>query len=399
MHGDVFLTQPVSFTIIATVIAGIIGLFAVLLVSGSFARSERVSGYLVPSNGLVKIQASQFGTIEEFTVSEGDTVTQGQILAKIRVSNATSEGLSQATRNLQILEQQKTIVRNQLTLEENQLQAETSKLLAQKRELELRLQSLQRQIGLQRQITLSAKTAYEDVQDILQKGYVSKVESERRKQTWLAQQAQEALKEQELVEATALLEQTGIRLVQLPDETQQRLAQLQNQLSDLEARTVDQQGQQAYTVVAPKNGRVMSVNNASVGRTVEAAQPLLTIMPDGSTLVAELFVPSRAVGFVEEGQEVRLLYDAFPYQRFGSFEAKVDRVTETILPPGETQAPFALSEPVYRITARLEAQDIVARDRRIALQSGMTLQANIILERRSFLDWMLEPLKLQKGLS
>ena len=322
LHGDVFLTQPVSFTIIATVIAGIIGLFAVLLVSGSFARSERVSGYLVPSNGLVKIQASQFGTIEEFTVSEGDTVTQGQILAKIRVSNATSEGLSQATRNLQILEQQKTIVRNQLTLEENQLQAETSKLLAQKRELELRLQSLQRQIGLQRQITLSAKTAYEDVQDILQKGYVSKVESERRKQTWLAQQAQEALKEQELVEATALLEQTGIRLVQLPDETQQRLAQLQNQLSDLEARTVDQQGQQAYTVVAPKNGRVMSVNNASVGRTVEAAQPLLTIIRTAARSLQSCLFPAGPSGSLKRGRKSGYFMTRFPTSVLGPLRRK-----------------------------------------------------------------------------
>ncbi|MBL4836590.1 MAG: HlyD family efflux transporter periplasmic adaptor subunit [Kordiimonadaceae bacterium] len=145
------------------------------------------------------------------------------------------------------------------------------------------------------------------------------------------------------------------------------------------------------------NGRVVSIAGTAIGRSVQAGQPLFSILPEGSVLEAELFVPSRAVGFVEEGQEVRLLYDAFPYQRFGSFTATITKVTKTILAPNETFAPFEVKEPVYWVTAKLTAKNITARGSEIALQSGMTLQANIVLERRSFIDWLLEPLRAVGG--
>ena len=399
LHGDVFLAQPISFRIITYLIVSIIFFTVFFLTSGTFARSEKVAGYLTPSYGLIKIQASQFGTLTALHVEEGDTITEGQTLLNIRTSKTTLDGFSSIQRNIEILAEQQEATRYQIALERNQLDAELAKLLSEKAEFQLGIQSLDKQIALQQQITLSAQAAYEDVQEILEKGFISKIESERRRQTWLAQQTQEQLKQQELVEAKARLKQLDIRLRQLPDESQQRVARLESQLAELKARIVEQEGLQSYVIEAPVSGRIVSINSGSVGRTVQAGQSLLSIMPEGSTLDAELFVPSRAAGFIEEGQEVRLLYDAFPYQRFGSYGAQITQVTQTILPPGETQAPFPIQEPVYRVTARLNAQEIMARGQSVSLQSGMTLQANIILEKRSFLDWFLDPLKANGGFS
>ena len=116
-------------------------------------------------------------------------------------------------------------------------------------------------------------------------------------------------------------------------------------------------------------------------------------MPEGSVLEAELFVPSRAIGFIDEGQEVRLLFDAFPYQRFGSFPAEIKAVSGAIMAPEESGAPFPLNEATYRVLARLDEQSLLIADSSVALQSGMKLTANIVLERRSFMDWLLEPLR------
>ena len=55
-----------------------------------------------------------------------------------------------------------------------------------------------------------------------------------------------------------------------------------------------------------------------------------------------------------------------------------------------------MNEPVYRVTASLESTQIIANGQEIDLQNGMTLQANIILERRSFLDWLLDPIRATK---
>ncbi|WP_262692675.1 HlyD family efflux transporter periplasmic adaptor subunit [Kordiimonas aestuarii] len=393
LHGDVFLTQPMPFTVVSLLLCGIVAIFVLLLGTGSYARTEHVSGHLVPSKGLVKIQASQFGTLEALHVQEGDMVEKGQPLAAILVSATGQDGDSFAKKALEAIVRQQSTLDTQTTLEQNQLEAEIARLTSERAKTNLNIKSLARQIELQRQITSSAESAYKDVQELLGKGYISKIESERRHQTWLGQQTQEQLKRQELAAAKTSLEQIDIRLRQLPNESEQRLARLDTQRAELEARKAELEGRRAYVINSHTKGKVVAVAGTSIGRSVQAGQPLLTILPEGSSLEAELFVPSRAAGFVEEGQEVRLLYDAFPYQRFGSYPATVRRVTGTILSPREILSPFELQEPVYRVTASIPAEEIEVRNRLISLQSGMTLRANIVLERRSFLDWLLEPLR------
>ena len=120
--------------------------------------------------------------------------------------------------------------------------------------------------------------------------------------------------------------------------------------------------------------------------------PLMVIVPTEAELSAELYAPSRAVGFVEPGKETRLIYDAFPYQRFGSFEGSVASISRIAIDPRETDIPFPFEEPVYRISVSLDEQAIEAFGEPAPLQAGMTLQANIVLERQSFLAWLLQPL-------
>ena len=100
----------------------------------------------------------------------------------------------------------------------------------------------------------------------------------------------------------------------------------------------------------------------------------LSILPTGSLLQAELFVPTRAVGFVRSGQQVRILYDAFPYQRFGSYGGRIIALTRTILTPTDDIGPIALSEPAYKAT--------VALDRRL-----YTIEALRFEQRLEAVEW------------
>jgi membrane fusion protein len=114
-------------------------------------------------------------------------------------------------------------------------------------------------------------------------------------------------------------------------------------------------------------------------------------------LVAELYVPSRAIGFIAPGQRVRLLYDAFPYQRFGPSYGTVQSVSGSVLAPQEVTAAISLAEPVYRVLVTLEAQSIQAFGHPQRIQSGMSLTADIVLEQRSFAEFLLEPLLAMRG--
>ncbi len=104
-------------------------------------------------------------------------------------------------------------------------------------------------------------------------------------------------------------------------------------------------------------------------------------------------MPARAIGFVAPGQSVRLLYDAFPYQRFGTYRGTVESVATTMLAATELPEPvLLLKEPAYRVKVALDRQTVDAFGREVALQPDMTLRADIILERRSLVEWLLEPL-------
>ena len=121
-------------------------------------------------------------------------------------------------------------------------------------------------------------------------------------------------------------------------------------------------------------------------------RPLLDILPLKSPLQAVLLVPTRAIGFVRPGQEVRLLYEAFPFQRFGAYSGHVESVSKTILSEADTGSPMQLKEPSYKVVATLDRPDIDANGQKIPLQAGMMLRADILLERRELVRWLLDPI-------
>jgi membrane fusion protein len=133
------------------------------------------------------------------------------------------------------------------------------------------------------------------------------------------------------------------------------------------------------------------------GEQVAPAMPLLTLVPDHGVLQAKLLIASHAIGFVEVGQRVSLLFDAFPYQQFGSYPGTVVRVSPHPLTRQEMNSLPDGSAPVYLAAIALDSKNISAYGKPVALREGMTLSADILLESRSLIDWLLEPLLIMRG--
>jgi membrane fusion protein len=60
-------------------------------------------------------------------------------------------------------------------------------------------------------------------------------------------------------------------------------------------------------------------------------------------------------------------------------------------------AVIKVDQPVYKVDISLDAQHIVKDGERLPLKSGMTLTATFVLERRSLLSRLLEPLASVRG--
>ena len=152
-----------------------------------------------------------------------------------------------------------------------------------------------------------------------------------------------------------------------------------------------------FDVRAPVSGRVVTVNR-KVGDTASPSEFALTLIPDDSALVGRLLIPTSAIGFVEPGQEVRMRYDAFPYQHFGvQRRACCERSRAACCSTATTTDRCALRSRPIPATVDLLAQTITADAREVPLQSGMLFSADIILERRSILEWVFEPLLGMRG--
>ena len=132
---------------------------------------------------------------------------------------------------------------------------------------------------------------------------------------------------------------------------------------------------------------------------ISASVPMLTIVPKGVALEAQLFGPSSAVGFIRAGQRVLLRYQAYPYQKFGQYEGTVASVSRSAISPAELSQQLAgltslygANVPVYRITVTLGSQNVRAYGEAVPLQPGMQLEADIMMERRRLIEWVLDPL-------
>jgi membrane fusion protein len=212
----------------------------------------------------------------------------------------------------------------------------------------------------------------------------------------LARQQELAALDQRIANTKQILREARIELEQLPADSADRVAKLRAGLDDLERRKAEAAAQGSQIVRAPIAGRVTSLQGAA-GMRIDTAKPVLALLPSSASLRAELFVASRAIGFVRPGQQVRLMYDAFPFQRFGTYGGKVEGVSETVLAPDEVIGPVHPRDPSYRVVVRLDQPTVAAFGHEVALQPDMTVQADIVLEPRTLLEWVLEPLYSLRG--
>jgi multidrug efflux pump subunit AcrA (membrane-fusion protein) len=153
---------------------------------------------------------------------------------------------------------------------------------------------------------------------------------------------------------------------------------------------------QEAVVRAPRSGRILRLPHRA-GGSLHAGQVVATLGPAGSPLRAVLLIPPAAAGMVTVGQAIVLRFDAFPYQRFGTRQGQVMRVGGSVVMPGESEHPFALTDPVFEALASLDADHLEAYGRRWPLSNDQAFEADVVLERATVLERMLDPLRSMAG--
>jgi membrane fusion protein len=388
--GEVVSLQPISSTILSWSLASLVAFILCFLFIAQYARKETVTGYLTPTFGTTKIFVPQQGFIKELQVKEGQEVAEDDPLLTVVTSQITANGDDVNATVLAVLAQQRDVVERQIAAEERRTASEHDRLAATIKGTEGEIAQLEDQREIQNERLKLSESFVSTGAKLIASGALPAMELKRREQAALEQKQNVVSLDQQITARRTQLTDTQHTLEQLPIVAAERIRVLRNDLSSIEQRVAEVNGRRAYVIKAPTSGRVSTLQ-ATVGQIADPKHMQLEIIPLDATLQAELFFPTRAFGFVRPGQLVRILYDAFPYQKFGTYRGIVKNVSRTILTGSQTTGPITLKEPAYRVSVALERPDIDAYGLKMPLQPDMLLKADVVLEQRSLMRWLLDP--------
>ena len=392
--GGISLAQPLQLWVLAISMALAAAAIGAFLALGSYTRRAHVAGQLVPDLGLSTVVAPSDGVIERIYRHEGERLLSGSALVLVAIPRAIANGddarariAAGISRRRQSLEAADA---SQAALAAVQAAGYRAQLEAARHELA--------QAGAQadnhhRQVALALETL-ERYRALERDRYVSELQVQQQEQAVLGQvDAQRQLEREDtaLRRQVAQLEQASR---ELPARRAMQVSATARDLALLERERVQNEASSELLVEAPVAGLLASQLVES-GQAVRAGQPLLSVLPAGSRLRAQLFVPSRAIGFIRTGDRVLLRYQAFPYQKFGHQEGVVVSISRNALASGELGSRVGNTqpaEPYYRILVDIDRQSIRAYGKEEPLRPGMLLDADILGEHRKLYEWALEPL-------
>ena len=378
-----------SLSIVAcAVIAGPL-LFAALV---KYSRKETVTGWLVPEQGIIRVVAREGGVLENLAVEEGEAVRRGQPIGTLRITASTKDAQDapEVTERNMAAEMAAQRALTALTVAESR--QKHAGIVEQRDSLRRQIDRLVEGRGrVLAQLAVSANNL-ERSRELAERGFVSKQRFEEMQVTHLGFQREAAAAQAAIEGLRAQLAALDTEARTLLNERGTIAARAAAEMAQLEQRRLAAETQNQYVVTAPLAGRIAALP-LQVNQVANPASTVAIVIPASSKLLAELYVPSRAAGFIRPGQRVRLMYDSYPYEKYGAGEGTIRQVSAALLAPGEVAMPGRRGdEAVFRVRVELSRPAVRVDGRDIPLQPGATLKADIIIERRTLLEWLLEPM-------
>jgi membrane fusion protein len=361
------------------------------------ARKAETQGVLLPSKGLIHVRPRQPGIVTQVRVKEGQKIKTGDVL--FILSNERSIGTLQSAESTisALLRNRRDSYRDELLQSSKQ---SSQRIFAAKKRAAALIEEGERlnsQIVLQRSRVALVAQAFKRFKDLHVKDYISAAQLEEKEGELLDQR--QRLTELERLKGINRRDYTSADAdyQDLRYQAHRDEASLKRNAMAIQQDFAESEARQKIQVIAPTDGIITAIS-VEIGKSVSADSTLASVLPAGSELEAEIYAPSRSIGFVKPGMKVLLRYQAYPYQRFGQYEAVVYEVAGTAMSAQELTLPGAVttssqsSEPLYRIRLKLKQQSVLAYGRPVNLKPGMLLDASVILEHRHLYEWILEPL-------
>ena len=399
-------------------------LFSILLAWAIFAKVDIVAiadGKLVPTTYTKIVQPVEAGVVADILVREGDKVQAGQVLIRLDTTLAGADGRSLAS----------DMALKRLTLRRVDAELAGQALASASGDDPAMLAQVQAQANAHRQAFTDSVAQEVATRERAQNELNAARETFTKLQTTLpgyeqSAQAHKKLvaegffspiagndKEREAIEKSQDLKAQAATVQGLQatiNAQDKKIAGLTSTFrSQLLIERTEAMGQLAkleqeaqkmgyktglLELKAPQAGIVKDVATTSKGAVVQPGMVLLTLVPKGESLLAEVQVKNEDVGFVQTGQLVRIKVAAFPFQKYGLIEGRI----QTLAP--DAQAPNSQNPNApqgYKAIVALDTQFIESLNgnaaQRKGLESGMQVVAEIHQGRRTIMEYLLSPVQ------
>jgi membrane fusion protein len=336
---------------------------------------------LVPERGADPVRAFRSGMVAEVRVAEAQSVEAGDTLFTI-----TSTSVGDRAADWETLQSQAGSAVERVA---SRRERDASQRLAdadETRRLEGRIESLGRSLALKQGELKLAREMASRQKETFDQGLSSWMEMSR------VQIEAEKL-ELEVEEAAAERKDTERSLEKVRHEAVARRAEaheaergLREELDRTRIRKsiLDQDavhGGNQLAAVTPCAGVVVKLAVRSRGAIVQEGDLIAEVVCQGERLQAELAIPQGGMALLRPGQRVKLLYDAFPYQRYGARAATLRWISPAKVGDG------------FRAFADLERDNVVVQGERRPLAPGMGGTARVVVGRRALVSYAFEPLR------
>jgi membrane fusion protein len=393
--GSIVIPRSVSFDLFVIASVASAATIIAFIVFASFSRTETVNGVIVPERGVVRLFPPQMGIVSSVFVKDGQHVSLGMPLLDISGERGTSLGEDTQAGISRLLQERISKLGVEANSHRQQTIRQMSALKGRETQIaEEILQILQEQSLQSKRVEL-AEATHRRFQDLKQSNFISDAQLQDK----LAEVLEQKAKLQSLIRAKAGLDRDMLsvqtEIGEYPHRSSRELSAIERGAAEIRQDLAESEARRKVTVRSPIDGFVAALN-VSLGQST-TSQPLMSMIPMGDKLEAEVYAPSRSMGFVRSGTDVTIRYQAFPYQKFGQFRGTVREVSIATLQPSEIQGLGSREqlsgEPLYKIRVALKEQNINAYGLERPLTVGMQLQASLKLEERRLYEWILEPLQ------
>lgn len=384
---------PRSQRVAANLALFTVGILVAWICMGSYTRRVTIQGVLEPNAGLANIRPPRAGKIAKIHVLPGQRIKAGTSLFTLTADQQTAQHGDNIAVRLEQLTNDRTRLEDELTLVERSFEKQKIATIEELKTARFRSSRLVTQHSLQLEKLAIKQDILDRLIPLLSKGYVSSLQYKETETELL--QAKFDLESISTQKQDARQAEAGLtsRLTRLSDDLAEKSSLIRDRLSNIEQAILQADADRALLIKAPFDGEVTNTLVAE-GSSVSTSETLATLVPDEGELIARLFVDSSTIGFVKVGTPVVVRYKSFPYEKFGVHRARVSRVPRAAIATRQESVvqTAGSGKPVYRIDVTIPHQSVDVYGASEPLKAGMEVTADLMLDHRRLIEWLLEPL-------